>query len=170
MLWRREMSAQWLPEGTSLIVVRRRNKYQAPVDNCRQQRGPDSHQACLMCRSWKQGHVETDCGAGLRLASVAQLADAFGLGPNFYGYVGSNPTGGTSGIIDDMTKTTEIEHHIGRAWSGPGLMELAEDCTCEKAPCGLVIMTKMGADCPRHDITRTIRQSHTKEQCPGAPQ
>lgn len=55
--------------------------------------------------------------------------------------------------------------HIGRAWVGT---QFEQDCPCVKAPCGLVDSGNTSADCPQHQITKTIRQGHRAEDCPGS--
>lgn len=63
------------------------------------------------------------------------------------------------------------QYHYSRAWTGPGLAELDPECTCEKAPCGMVLSAgwgvSKGENCPNHDFTRTIRSSHREEDCPA---
>lgn len=54
--------------------------------------------------------------------------------------------------------------HIGRSFTGT---RIEDDCPCVKAPCGLVDVGGVSEDCLQHQITKTIRQSHTSSQCPG---
>lgn len=57
--------------------------------------------------------------------------------------------------------------HMGRSFSGT---RLEDACPCPKAACGLVITTGlMTSDCPEHAFaaTKTMRQGHRAEQCPG---
>lgn len=54
--------------------------------------------------------------------------------------------------------------HVGRAWEDT---EIEDGCLCEKAICGLVVLGKFHPDCEWHDMTRTIRQGHRGDQCPG---
>ncbi|MFF7147534.1 hypothetical protein ACFZAO_05605 [Streptomyces griseoaurantiacus] len=63
------------------------------------------------------------------------------------------------------------EHHIGRSF--PGLTpDIETACPCPKAPCGLVIREQVTEKCRQHhwSAAKTMRQSHTADQCPGAPQ
>ena len=57
-------------------------------------------------------------------------------------------------------------HHVGRSFGGPGPLEAADDCTCEKAPCGLIVAGRMSEHCPHHDLGKTIRCGHAPEDCP----
>lgn len=65
----------------------------------------------------------------------------------------------------------DVVYHLSRSWSGPGWLETSEECTCEKAPCGMVLSNgwewAKGQGCPHHDFTRTIRSSHTADNCPA---
>ena len=56
--------------------------------------------------------------------------------------------------------------HIGRSFVGH---PLEDDCPCGKAPCGLVDVSLIDAECPQHTIraTKTIRQAHPADRCPG---
>lgn len=63
------------------------------------------------------------------------------------------------------------EHHIGRSF--PGLTpDIETACPCPKAPCGLVIREQVTTACEQHHVSaaKTIRQTHTADRCPGAPQ
>lgn len=56
--------------------------------------------------------------------------------------------------------------HVGRDWSG----SMTEDaCPCEKAPCGLVIWSRIEAECKDHALrfARPLRQVHTVDECGG---
>lgn len=58
--------------------------------------------------------------------------------------------------------------HMGRSFDGPRHLELDPECFCEKAPCGLIVVNKMGNDdarCPNHSMTKTIRTAHRAEKC-----
>lgn len=57
--------------------------------------------------------------------------------------------------------------HMGRSWSGH---RLEDNCPCPKAPCGLVIAVQANPECEEHPWVRakSIRQSHHKDDCPGA--
>lgn len=61
----------------------------------------------------------------------------------------------------------QFKYHVGRSWTGH---QLEDDCPCVKAPCGLVAEWAPG--CPQHDpqFCKTLRQSHSFEDCPGAPE
>jgi hypothetical protein len=62
------------------------------------------------------------------------------------------------------------EHHIGRSF--PGLTpDIEAACPCPKAPCGLVIREQVTPACDQHHVSaaKTIRQTHTADECPGAP-
>lgn len=54
--------------------------------------------------------------------------------------------------------------HVGRSWNGT---EIEDSCPCEKAICGLAIMGRFDPECTWHDLTKTIRQGHAAEFCPG---
>ncbi|GAA0720101.1 hypothetical protein Drose_06370 [Dactylosporangium roseum] len=54
-------------------------------------------------------------------------------------------------------------YHVGRSWTGT---TLENNCPCPKAPCGLVDRAHPPA-CEQHGHTKTIRQSHRAEDCPG---
>lgn len=58
-------------------------------------------------------------------------------------------------------------NHIGRSWDGPGDIEAL--CPCPKAPCGLVDVDNVSAECDQHPPLRckTIRTGHRPEDCPG---
>lgn len=56
------------------------------------------------------------------------------------------------------------EMHVARGWFD---LAFEEDCPCEKAICGMVVMGKFSPDCTSHDFTKTIRQGHSDEFCPG---
>lgn len=60
-------------------------------------------------------------------------------------------------------------YHIGRSFSGHFL---EDECPCPQEPCGLVAVESVDPTCPQHPVERskTIRQSHLAEHCPGAPQ
>jgi hypothetical protein len=57
--------------------------------------------------------------------------------------------------------------HVGRHWGGPGPLEA--DCSCPKAPCGLV--AEWAAVCPEHapEHGRTMRSRHPADRCPTPP-
>lgn len=54
--------------------------------------------------------------------------------------------------------------HFGRSFVGT---RLEDTCPCPKEPCGLVSTERVNPNCPEHPFTRakTIRQSHTAENC-----
>lgn len=54
-------------------------------------------------------------------------------------------------------------HHFGRSWSGH---DIEDACPCTKAPCGLV--SEPSAECTEHTGTKSTRQSHPADACPGA--
>lgn len=58
--------------------------------------------------------------------------------------------------------------HIGRSWVGH---ELEDGCPCPKEACGLVRKDLIVDNCPQHHFTatKTLRQSHTDEDCPKVP-
>jgi hypothetical protein len=56
------------------------------------------------------------------------------------------------------------EMHVARGWFD---LVFEEECPCEKAECGMVIIGKFDPECPYHDLTKTIRQGHSSEFCPG---
>lgn len=53
-------------------------------------------------------------------------------------------------------------HHFGRAWAGHAI---EDNCPCTKAPCGLVAETS--PECTEHGTTKSTRQSHPADACPG---
>lgn len=57
-----------------------------------------------------------------------------------------------------------LRMHVGRSWSGHWV---EDECPCPKAPCGLIVMSTASPECEQHDGTRTIRQSHFENECPG---
>ncbi|MGI5222199.1 hypothetical protein [Nocardia sp. CA-290969] len=56
--------------------------------------------------------------------------------------------------------------HVGRSWSGTAI---EDSCPCPQEPCGLVDQKRAHPDCEHHPMvrTKTIRQSHTADRCPG---
>lgn len=58
-----------------------------------------------------------------------------------------------------------IELHVGRRFTGPD--RISYECDCPKQPCGLTLMSEWLPDCPFHGGTKTIRQSHPADACPG---
>lgn len=58
------------------------------------------------------------------------------------------------------------ELHIGRSFVGH---PLEDECPCQKAPCGLVVLSKVDPTCPEHRFmaAKTIRQTHQLAKCPG---
>ncbi|MGW3847152.1 hypothetical protein [Streptomyces fagopyri] len=54
------------------------------------------------------------------------------------------------------------QHHFGRAWTGH---DIEDNCPCTKAPCGLV--AEPSAECTEHTGTKSTRQSHPADACPG---
>lgn len=65
-----------------------------------------------------------------------------------------------------------LKYHYSRSWNGPGHLETQDECTCAKAPCGMVLsdtwaLSRGDSHCPNHDFTRTIRSSHRAEDCPA---
>ena len=72
-----------------------------------------------------------------------------------------------------------MDHHIGRHWPNTYRAEAAgnaehptieSECPCPREPCGLVSQAKAHPDCKHHTLNaaKTIRTSHTEEDCPGA--
>ncbi len=57
--------------------------------------------------------------------------------------------------------------HIGRSWTSH---HIEDNCPCPQAPCGLVITDEISDQCSQHhwSATKTTRQSHPADQCPGA--
>lgn len=62
-------------------------------------------------------------------------------------------------------KSTYNPAHVGRRWNGPD--RLSYECDCPKQPCGLTLVSDWLPDCPFHQMTKTIRQGHAAEDCPG---
>lgn len=56
--------------------------------------------------------------------------------------------------------------HTGRRWSGPD--SISFECDCPKTECGLTVWGIWDSDCEFHGWTKSIRQSHAPENCPGA--
>lgn len=59
--------------------------------------------------------------------------------------------------------------HVGRNWTG----HVTEDaCPCPKQPCGLVDTEDTSPDCTQHPFGRskTMRQGHPADACPGNPE
>ncbi|MFZ5850343.1 MAG: hypothetical protein ACOYY2_02975 [Actinomycetota bacterium] len=56
--------------------------------------------------------------------------------------------------------------HIGRDWAGHAVEDA---CCCVQAPCGLVAIRRVNANCAEHDPGATIRQGHPAADCPGRP-
>jgi hypothetical protein len=54
------------------------------------------------------------------------------------------------------------EMHVARGWFD---LVFEEECPCEKAACGMVIIGRFDLECPYHDLTKTIRQGHSSEFC-----
>ena len=57
--------------------------------------------------------------------------------------------------------------HVGRSWNDNFL---ERDCPCDKGPCGLVVWSGIRKDCDQHALrfSRTLRQVHNADECPGA--
>lgn len=55
--------------------------------------------------------------------------------------------------------------HIGRRWYGPD--HLSFDCNCPKTPCGLTTFGNWDPECEFHGLSKSIRQGHPPEECPG---
>lgn len=55
--------------------------------------------------------------------------------------------------------------HVGRAWGGH---EIEDKCLCPQEDCGLVDINRFDKQCKYHDLTKTIRQLHDSDDCPGA--
>lgn len=55
--------------------------------------------------------------------------------------------------------------HVSRAFSST---RLEDDCPCPKAPCGFAVPEE-GSRCGQHSLWagKTIRRSHSAENCPG---
>lgn len=59
---------------------------------------------------------------------------------------------------------------MGRSWT---VHVIEDECPCPKAPCGLAMPDGQPAgSCPEHNpadplMSKTMRQLHTSEQCPG---
>lgn len=66
-----------------------------------------------------------------------------------------------------MTVKETLVFHVGRSWGGPGWIESSDECTCDKAPCGLVVMNTINSDCSQHS-QRTLRTNHPAEECEKA--
>lgn len=54
--------------------------------------------------------------------------------------------------------------HSGRGWVGT---DIEDACPCPQEPCGLVDFSKASPDCVQHRMTKTVRQGHPADQCPG---
>ncbi|MCF0086656.1 MULTISPECIES: hypothetical protein [unclassified Streptomyces] len=67
--------------------------------------------------------------------------------------------------------TNQPETHLGRSFRGMS-PDIETACPCPKAACGLVIREQVTKKCREHHVSaaKTIRQTHTADQCPGAPQ
>lgn len=57
-------------------------------------------------------------------------------------------------------------YHIGRSWSGN---RLEKDCPCVNAACGLVSIPSEDCDQHHYTATKTMRQIHDVDNCPGNP-
>lgn len=55
--------------------------------------------------------------------------------------------------------------HHGRRWSGPD--RLSVECNCPKTACGLTEFGVWDPACDFHGLTKTIRQGHAPQDCPG---
>ncbi|WP_159107031.1 hypothetical protein [Streptomyces coelicoflavus] len=60
-------------------------------------------------------------------------------------------------------------HHIGRSFPGMSA-DIEAACPCPKASCGLVIEEQVTEACDQHhwSASKTMRQSHPADECPGA--
>jgi hypothetical protein len=58
----------------------------------------------------------------------------------------------------------QIWHH-GRRWNGPD--RLSRECNCPKTACGLTEFGKWDPACDFHGLTKTTRQAHAPQDCPG---
>lgn len=58
-----------------------------------------------------------------------------------------------------------MDMHVARGWFGH---EMEDGCPCEKATCGFVVLGEFSSDCTIHTFTKTIRQGHSEEFCPGS--
>ena len=59
--------------------------------------------------------------------------------------------------------------HIGRSFGDDTRIE--NECICPQEPCGLIATDKVDGNCEQHGFTfaKTIRQSHSPEDCPVKP-
>lgn len=55
--------------------------------------------------------------------------------------------------------------HLGRRWNGPD--RLSVECACPKTPCGLTEFGEWDPACDFHGLTKTTRQGHAPQDCPG---
>lgn len=69
--------------------------------------------------------------------------------------------------MDYLERLRLFGMHSGRSWVGH---PLEDACPCPKEACGLVNMSNVDEDCEQHGMgaTKTIRQSHFGDDCPGA--
>jgi hypothetical protein len=66
--------------------------------------------------------------------------------------------------MDRPVTATWDGYHIGRSWNGH---YLEDACPCQQAPCGLVAVVSPGCSQHAPEATKTIRQRHLAEDCPG---
>jgi ribosomal protein L37E len=71
-----------------------------------------------------------------------------------------------------MTKAMSMEEiantvwHTGRAFTGH---TMEDECPCPQEACGLIDLNKADTECSQHGFgkSKTMRQGHTAENCPG---
>lgn len=68
----------------------------------------------------------------------------------------------TEALNGPSTPVVTGPHHFGRSWSGHAIEDA---CPCTKASCGLV--SEPSAECTEHSGTKSTRQSHPADACPG---
>lgn len=56
--------------------------------------------------------------------------------------------------------------HMGRHWVGH---DIEDRCPCPQEPCGLIDPANRHVDCVQHLSSRTFRQDHPADRCPGRP-
>lgn len=107
---------------------------------------------------------DTDVDLDLLAADIVDTLQGKALTVELRWYDGDEIT--SDGVV--VLGRTELETqswHTGRSWAGHAK---EDSCPCPKAPCGLADGYAPG--CPEYDpaATKTIRQRHRAEDCPGA--
>ena len=64
-------------------------------------------------------------------------------------------------------RANEVNHCPGCGRTHWYVGRLSAECGCPKTPCGLTEFGTWDPDCDFHGPTKTMRQGHAPEDCPG---